>query len=135
MSSPPAPQAVSIARELKAYEFLFKPFQAADAVSIMQTYARITAPTKILIVDDSQTVRQIIQKTIKASLFKCWISEAADGRTAEPAAATRALGPCRGRDDEAITGLSKILEDETKSKSCRGPQARRILWNVGPAGQ
>ena len=82
MSSPPSPQAVSIARELKAYEFLFKPFQAADAVSIMQTYARITAPTKILIVDDSQTVRQIIQKTIKASLFKCWISEAADGRTA-----------------------------------------------------
>jgi DNA-binding NtrC family response regulator len=82
MSSPPSPQAVSIARELKAYEFLFKPFQATDAVSIMQTYARITAPTKILIVDDSQTVRQIIQKTIKASLFKCWISEAADGKTA-----------------------------------------------------
>jgi DNA-binding NtrC family response regulator len=82
MSSPPSPQAVSIARELKAYEFLFKPFQTTDAVSIMQTYARITAPTKILIVDDSQTVRQIIQKTIKASLFKCWISEAADGKTA-----------------------------------------------------
>lgn len=82
MSSPPSPQAVAMARDLKAYEFLFKPFAATDAAAIMKTYARITTPTKVLIVDDSQTVRQIIHKTIQASLFKCWITEAADGPTA-----------------------------------------------------
>jgi two-component system, chemotaxis family, chemotaxis protein CheY len=82
MSSPPSPKAVEMARKLNAYEFLFKPFKADDAIAIIKTYARITAPTKVLIVDDSQTVRQIIQKTIKASLFNCRIADAADGQTA-----------------------------------------------------
>jgi DNA-binding NtrC family response regulator len=82
MSSPPSPEAVDMARKLKAYEFLFKPFKTDDVASIIKTYARITAPTKVLIVDDSQTVRQIIQKTLRASLFNCEIANAADGQTA-----------------------------------------------------
>jgi DNA-binding NtrC family response regulator len=82
MSSPPSPKAVDMARKLNAYEFLFKPFKTDDASAIIKTYARITAPTKVLIVDDSQTVRQIIQKTIKATLFNCQIADAADGQTA-----------------------------------------------------
>jgi DNA-binding NtrC family response regulator len=82
MSSPPSVRAVEMARELKAYEFLFKPFKAADAAAIIRTYTRITTPTKVLVVDDSQTVRQIVQKTISSSLFNCRIAEAADGATA-----------------------------------------------------
>jgi DNA-binding NtrC family response regulator len=82
MSAPPSPQAVDMARKLKAYEFLFKPFEASNAAAIIKTYARISAPTKVLIVDDSQTVRQIVQKTIAAGIFKCEIAQAADGQTA-----------------------------------------------------
>ncbi len=39
MSSPPAAEAVDMAIKLRAYEFLFKPFAADDALAIMKTYA------------------------------------------------------------------------------------------------
>ena len=55
MSNPPAVEAVEVAIKLQAYEFLFKPFTADDALAIIKTYARISAPTKVLIVDDSST--------------------------------------------------------------------------------
>ena len=82
MSSPPSPEAVDMARKLKAYEFLFKPFEVADVQAIMRTYERITAPTKVLIVDDSLTVRKMIQKVLHGSIFNCEITEAPDGETA-----------------------------------------------------
>lgn len=82
MSSPPAPQAVDMAIKLQAYEFLFKPFTANDALAIIKTYARISSPTKVLIVDDSLTVRQVIQKIVRGSIFNCEITEAGDGETA-----------------------------------------------------
>ena len=62
MSSPPAAEAVDMAIKLRAYEFLFKPFAADDALAIIKTYARISSPTKVLIVDDSSAVRQIVQR-------------------------------------------------------------------------
>jgi CheY-like chemotaxis protein len=82
MSNPPSTEAVEMARKLKAYEFLFKPFTPADVVSIIKTFDRITSPTKVLIVDDSLTVRQLVQKVVKGSMFNCEIAEAADGETA-----------------------------------------------------
>jgi DNA-binding NtrC family response regulator len=82
MSSPPAAEAVEMAKKLRAYEFLFKPFQVEDALSIINTYARIASPTKVLIVDDSTVVRQIVQKILQASIFNCEITEAADGEAA-----------------------------------------------------
>src|SRR5262245_35106660 len=82
MSNPPSTEAVEMARKLKAYEFLFKPFKAEDALAIMKTFDRITSPTRVLIVDDSLTVRQIVQKVVKGSMFNCDIAEAADGQTA-----------------------------------------------------
>jgi two-component system, chemotaxis family, chemotaxis protein CheY len=82
MSSPPSLEAVDMARKLKAYEFLFKPFEIADVQAIMKTYDRITAFTKVLIVDDSRTARHIIQKVLHGSIFNCEITEAPDGGTA-----------------------------------------------------
>ena len=82
MSNPPAAEAVDLAIKLRAYEFLFKPFNAADALGIMKTYARISSPTKILIVDDSTAVRQIVQKVLRGSVFNCEITEAASGEAA-----------------------------------------------------
>jgi DNA-binding NtrC family response regulator len=82
MSNPPAAEAVDLAVKLRAHEFLFKPFNVNDALGIVKTYARISSPTKILIVDDSSTVRQIVQKVVQGSVFNCEISEAGDGETA-----------------------------------------------------
>jgi DNA-binding NtrC family response regulator len=82
MSSPPAAEAVDMAIKLRAYEFLFKPFALDDALAIMTTYGRISSPTKVLIVDDSSSVRQIVQKILRDSVFNCEIAEAGDGETA-----------------------------------------------------
>jgi two-component system chemotaxis response regulator CheY len=82
MSNPPAAEAVDMAIKLRAYEFLFKPFTAGDALGIMKTFARISSPTKILIVDDSSAVRQIVQKILHGSVFNCEITEAGNGETA-----------------------------------------------------
>ena len=82
MSRPPAAEAVNMAIKLRAYEFLFKPFALGDALAIIKTYARISSPTKVLIVDDSSSVRQIVQKILRGSVFNCEIAEAGDGETA-----------------------------------------------------
>jgi DNA-binding NtrC family response regulator len=82
MSSPPAAEAVDVAIKLRAYEFLFKPFAVDDALAIMKTYARISSPTKVLIVDDSSAVRHIVQRIVQGSVFNCEIAEAGDGETA-----------------------------------------------------
>lgn len=82
MSTPPADEAVDVAIRLRAYEFLFKPFDVADALAIMKTYSRITSPSRILVVDDSSAVRQIVQKIVRGSVFNCEINEAADGEAA-----------------------------------------------------
>jgi DNA-binding NtrC family response regulator len=82
MSSPPATEAVDMAIKLRAYEFLFKPFMLNDALAIIKTYARISAPTKVLVVDDSSSVRQIVQKVIQGSVFNCEVTEAGSGETA-----------------------------------------------------
>ena len=82
MSNPPASEAVDLAIKLRAYEFLFKPFTVGDALGIVKTYARISSPTKILIVDDASAVRQIVQKIVQGSVFNCEVTEAGDGETA-----------------------------------------------------
>ncbi len=94
MSSPPATEAVELAIRLRAYEFLFKPFTVAEALAIIKTYSRISSPTKVLIVDDSSAVRQIMQKIVHGSVFNCEIAEAADGETA--------LALCRSTQFDAV---------------------------------
>jgi DNA-binding NtrC family response regulator len=82
MSNPPALEAVDMAIKLRAYEFLFKPFTLNDVLAIIKTYARISSPTKVLIVDDSTTVRQLVQKIVRGSVFNCEITEAGAGEAA-----------------------------------------------------
>jgi DNA-binding NtrC family response regulator len=94
MSTPPAADAVDMAIKLRAYEFLFKPFTVSDAVGIIKTYARISSPTKILIVDDSLTVRQFVQKIVQGSVFNCQIAQASGGEAA--------LEACRATEFDAV---------------------------------
>jgi DNA-binding NtrC family response regulator len=94
MSTPPAADAVEMAIKLRAYEFLFKPFTVGDAAGIIKTYARISSPTKILIVDDSLTVRQFVQKIVQGSVFNCQIAQASGGEAA--------LEACRTTEFDAV---------------------------------
>jgi CheY-like chemotaxis protein len=71
-----------LARQLKAYEFLVKPFGAAEVENVLRTYERVSAPTKVLVVDDSATVRRMIQKIAAGSIFRISCDEASDGATA-----------------------------------------------------
>lgn len=76
------PNVLEAAQRLKAYEVLHKPFTIDDIVAIIRTYARVSAPMKMLIVDDSATVRTVVQKVIQQSAFNCEITEAADAASA-----------------------------------------------------
>lgn len=82
MSGAISPEAYKVAQKLRAYEFLAKPFNIDDVMAIMRTYVRVSEPMRILIVDDSSTVRGVVQKVIQQSIFKCAIAEAANGATA-----------------------------------------------------
>jgi len=117
-----------MARKLQAYEFLFKPFKPEDAVAIMKTFDRITSPTRVLIVDDSLTVRQIVQKVVKGSMFNCDIADAADGETA--------LALCRAAEFDVVfldcnmPGLSGV--DTMKRLTVMQPSLRVVMISSDP---
>jgi CheY-like chemotaxis protein len=73
---------LELARALKVYEYLIKPFEPAAVEEILRTFRRVTRPTRALIVDDSATVRRMIQKILANSLFRITAEEAGDGATA-----------------------------------------------------
>jgi DNA-binding NtrC family response regulator len=82
MSGNSSARRLEIARQLKVYEFLAKPFKAQQVDSILKTYCRVTVPTQALIVDDSATVRRILRKVLDSSIFNIDITEAGDGAAA-----------------------------------------------------
>jgi CheY-like chemotaxis protein len=82
MSGPDSDQFMELARQLRAYEFLRKPFGVRDIEAIMETYQRVIGPTKVLIVDDSMTVRKVVQQVLARSIFRLDCYEAPDGETA-----------------------------------------------------
>lgn len=82
ISSNASPRRLQLARQLKAYEFLRKPFSHEDVLRILQTYVRVTIPTKALIVDDSATVRRIVRKVFTNSIFNIDVTEAGNGPSA-----------------------------------------------------
>ena len=82
MSATSNTRRLQLARQLKVYEFLEKPFTPADVMAVLQTYCRVTVPSQALIVDDSATVRAIIKRVLANSIFNLDPTEAADGETA-----------------------------------------------------
>jgi len=82
MSGPDSDRFMDLAQQLRAYEFLRKPFGIREIEAIVETYRRVVGPTKVLIVDDSMTVRKIVQKVLAGSIFRMDCYEAGDGTTA-----------------------------------------------------
>jgi len=73
---------LSLAHQLKVYEYLVKPFTAQQIDAILTTYRRIMAPGKALIVDDSRNICNVIGRVLKGSIFRLELEEATDGETA-----------------------------------------------------
>ena len=82
MSSKADPRRLKVARQIRAYEYLVKPFSAADILTFLKTFQSISRRTKTLIVDDSRTIRQVIMRVLKRSVFNLAIEEASSGERA-----------------------------------------------------
>lgn len=82
MTGSPTDQLIDLAQDLRAYEFLEKPFTVDDVLAIMETYKRISVPMRALVVDDSATVRKLIEKVLGGSIFHIDIEAVADGESA-----------------------------------------------------
>jgi CheY-like chemotaxis protein len=78
---------MQVARELNAFDFLFKPFSAADIRAVVRSFLRRVQPLRALVVDDSQTVRRLIRKILEQSQFSFVAEEASAG----PRAISKAL--------------------------------------------
>jgi CheY-like chemotaxis protein len=74
---------MSMAREGQRPEdvdgVLAKPSNAGDARKLIELCARAKIPTRVLIVDDSSTMRSIVRKILSASRFAFDVHEAAEG--------------------------------------------------------
>jgi|HubBroStandDraft_6_1064221.scaffolds.fasta_scaffold38557_1 CheY-like chemotaxis protein len=71
-----------VARQIRAYEYLVKPFSAADIEAILKIYQRVSVRMQTLIVDDSRTIRHVIKRVLERSVFRLSIDEAVDGERA-----------------------------------------------------
>lgn len=69
------------ARRFRAYEFLKKPFTAGQVTRLLENYQRIRNNHRVLVVDDSATVRRIVEKILKKSFFKIDIEDVGDGQS------------------------------------------------------
>lgn len=73
---------VQSARDLKAYEYLRKPFDASAVGGLIATYKRLRQQAQVLVVDDSETVRGVIRRVLGASQFAMQCQAAGDGPSA-----------------------------------------------------
>jgi DNA-binding NtrC family response regulator len=71
-----------LARQLRVYEYLVKPFTADDVTGILKTYQRVTTKMRALIVDDSRTMRLLVRRVLERSIFRLEIEEASNGKSA-----------------------------------------------------
>jgi len=82
MSGKASQSRFEVARQIRAYEYLVKPFSEAQVEDIIKTYRHIAVMRKTLIVDDNRTIRRIIRRVLDRSVFRLVIEEAASGERA-----------------------------------------------------
>jgi CheY-like chemotaxis protein len=82
MSGKVTDERLDLARQLRAYEYLVKPFTAADVISILKVHQQVMVPIATLIVDDSRTIRRVIRQVLEEAVFRLLIEEAVDGESA-----------------------------------------------------
>ncbi len=87
MSGKASEDRFDVARQIRAYEYLVKPFTAADVEVILRNYRTVSKRMKALIVDDTKTIRRILRRVLTRSIFRLDIQDAGSGE--------RAVAMCR----------------------------------------
>lgn len=82
MSNALQPEHEAQLRQFGAYDFLPKPFSEARLHQVLRTWDTFKAVHDVLVVDDSATVRRIVVKVLRRSIFSLDITEAGDGKSA-----------------------------------------------------
>lgn len=82
VSSLAEPQTVERAKALRAYDYILKPLDAQAVSRVIDCHERTLQPSRVLVIDDSSTVRRIISKVLGRSIFRFSVHEAGDGITA-----------------------------------------------------
>jgi two-component system, chemotaxis family, chemotaxis protein CheY len=138
MSSNSSDRRRQLARQLKVYEFLSKPFTAEDVLRVLRIYCRVTIPTRALIVDDSATVRRIIQSVFTNSVFNIDVTEAGSGEAALACCASGRFDiiflDCNMPGIDGLETLQRIMRHDSGAKvvmmtSERNEDRRR--WALG----
>jgi CheY-like chemotaxis protein len=143
MSGERQPNVLEAAQKVKAYEFLAKPFSIEDILAIIRIYARVSVPMKVLIVDDSSTVRTVVQHVVEQSIFTCEVTQAADAATAIECCKQQAfdivLLDCNMPHMDGLTALRKLRAQHPGLKvvmisSERDPAKERASRDSGAHG-
>jgi CheY-like chemotaxis protein len=120
MSAYPNERCLKLARELHAYEFLFKPFGRPEIEAILDTYRQDCRPMRALIVDDSPTQRRIVRRVLARSVFRIEVEETGDGRAALDRCAGCAFDlvflDCNMPGLDGIETLARLREREAATK-------------------
>ena len=98
---------------------LKKPSNADDARKTVEICIRTKIPTRVLIVDDSGTMRSIVRKILAASRFALDVHEAAEG--------TAAIHQLRSG-NFGIAFLDYNMPASTASRPCRRSSAKSRTW-------
>ncbi len=82
MSASVTPEMYIEAEALGAVEFLMKPFNSGDMNNLITLCMRMRTDMRVLVVDDSTTIRRVIERICKGSAFSIVFDEAESGKEA-----------------------------------------------------
>jgi two-component system, chemotaxis family, chemotaxis protein CheY len=69
-------------RRIGVYEFMGKPFRAGDVIHAIQAFDRLKQVARVLVIDDSATVRRLMSRILDRSQFHIDLHEACSGAEA-----------------------------------------------------
>lgn len=78
-----------IGRRVGVYEFLAKPFRAADVIAAIHAHDHLRRVTRVLLIDDSATARKLMNRILRQSQFHIDLHEAGSGAEAIARAKSR----------------------------------------------
>ena len=135
-------RSAELTRRLDVYEFLIKPFGGNEIDEILRGYRRISAPMKVLLVDNSPVLLKVMRKVLTNSAFRLDIEVANSGRDAIARCQKTAfdvvfldvnMPEFNGRET-----LAKLILEEPQTKvvmisSEHNPSNERTAINLGAA--
>lgn len=82
MSTQRTAKIAEIGHRIGIYEFLPKPFKAADVLNAMKAYEQLQRVVRVLLVDDSSTARKLMMRILAKSQFLLDVTQAENGLAA-----------------------------------------------------